>query len=119
MQNTTFAKNAIMLMNNLWCLFSDEGYVCFALTKESMHKRNIAFFGPTTLRATHCYNMLRMAQIVPGDIVVDPLCGGGSILIEVCMKSFLLEFIYFFSWSIIKCLVVNYWKVNNFCSLSL
>lgn len=60
----------------------NEGYVTFALTKESMHRRNIAYFGPTTLRATHCYNMLRMAQIQAGDVVVDPLCGGGSIPIE-------------------------------------
>ncbi|XP_075216235.1 tRNA (guanine(6)-N(2))-methyltransferase THUMP3-like [Lycorma delicatula] len=60
----------------------NEAYVCFALTKESMHKRNIVCFGPTTLRATHCYNMLRMAELKVGDIVVDPLCGGGSIPIE-------------------------------------
>lgn len=63
--------------------FLDEAYVCFALTKESMHRRNIAHFGPTTLRATHCYNILRLAQLRVGDIVVDPLCGGGSIPIEV------------------------------------
>jgi 23S rRNA G2445 N2-methylase RlmL len=58
-------------------------YYGITLTKESKHHRNINFFGPTTLRATICYSMLRLAQPKAGDIVIDPLCGGGSIPIEV------------------------------------
>jgi 23S rRNA G2445 N2-methylase RlmL len=58
-------------------------YYGIALTKESKHRRNINFFGPTTLRATICYNMLRLAQPKAGDIIIDPMCGGGSIPIEV------------------------------------
>lgn len=54
-----------------------------ALTKRSLHRRNISFFGPTTLRSTVCHNLLRLADIKPGDIVLDPLAGGGSIPIEV------------------------------------
>lgn len=33
--------------------------VSLGLTKESLHRRNITHFGPTTLRPTICYNMLR------------------------------------------------------------
>lgn len=33
--------------------------VCLALTRESLHRRYITAFGPTALRATHAYNMLR------------------------------------------------------------
>lgn len=40
-------------------------------------------FGPTTLRATVCYNLLRLAHPNPGDIIIDPMCGSGSIPIEV------------------------------------
>lgn len=91
-----------------------------ALTRQAKFKRNIAHFGPTTLRATIAYGMLRYiyfitsvvkknafplwvtymyvflplfssrcADIQPGDIVLDPLCGGGTINIEaskcICM----------------------------------
>lgn len=65
-------------------------YYGIALTKESKHRRNINFFGPTTLRATICYNMLRLAQPKAGDIIIDPMCGGGSIPIEVQLLFFTL-----------------------------
>jgi len=57
-------------------------YVGLGLTKKSLFQRNIKHFGPTTLRATICASMLQLANIQPGDIVVDPMCGGGSIPIE-------------------------------------
>ncbi|XP_018917667.2 tRNA (guanine(6)-N(2))-methyltransferase THUMP3 isoform X2 [Bemisia tabaci] len=59
-------------------------YVALNLTQESLHRRNIYFFGPTTLQSTTCFNMLQIANPVPGEIVIDPLCGGGSIPIEGC-----------------------------------
>ena len=55
------------------------------VTHESKHRRNIAHFGPTTLRATICYNLLRLAHPNPGDIITDPMCGGGSIPIEATL----------------------------------
>lgn len=55
------------------------------VTHESMHRRNISSFGPTTLRSTICYNLLRLANPKPGDIIVDPMCGGGSIPIEATL----------------------------------
>ncbi|XP_063217396.1 tRNA (guanine(6)-N2)-methyltransferase THUMP3-like [Bacillus rossius redtenbacheri] len=60
-------------------------YCGIALTKESKHHRNIAHFGPTTLRATICYNLLRLGAPAVGDVIIDPLCGGGSISIEGCI----------------------------------
>lgn len=60
------------------------------VTHESKHRRNIANFGPTTLRSTICYNLLRLAHPKPGDVIVDPMCGGGSIPIEVSPTIFLI-----------------------------
>lgn len=57
------------------------------VTYESKHRRNIASFGPTTLRSTICYNLLRLANPKPGDIIIDPMCGGGSIPVEVCIHT--------------------------------
>ena len=60
----------------------EQVYFCLTLTRESLFKRNISHFGPTTLRATICSSLLSMADVKPGDVVVDPMCGGGSIPIE-------------------------------------
>ncbi|GLH00129.1 THUMP domain-containing protein 3 [Gryllus bimaculatus] len=60
-------------------------YLGISLTPDSLHRRNIINFGPTTLRATVCYNLLRLASPNPGDIILDPLCGGGSIPVEGAM----------------------------------
>ena len=57
-------------------------YFCLTLTKASLFKRTIKHFGPTTLRATICAALLRLADIKAGDVVVDPMCGGGSIPLE-------------------------------------
>uniref|UniRef100_A0A2C9JZA6 THUMP domain-containing protein n=1 Tax=Biomphalaria glabrata TaxID=6526 RepID=A0A2C9JZA6_BIOGL len=64
----------------------DEVSVCLGLTKTSLHKRNMVAFGPTTLRATICYNMLRLCRIKTGDIICDPMCGSGSLPIEGAMS---------------------------------
>ncbi|XP_014676624.1 PREDICTED: THUMP domain-containing protein 3-like [Priapulus caudatus] len=58
------------------------GYVTLALTKATLGKRNINHFGPTTLKSTIAYCMLRMSGIKDGDVVCDPMGGGGSIPIE-------------------------------------
>ena len=56
--------------------------VLLSLTDRSQHIRNISHFGPTCLRSTVCYGLLRLAELQAGDIVLDPMCGGGSISIE-------------------------------------
>lgn len=63
-------------------IIHNDAYIGISLNLESNHRRNIQFFGPTTLRATICYNLLRLCDPKPGDIIVDPLCGVGSIPIE-------------------------------------
>ncbi|XP_071748932.1 tRNA (guanine(6)-N(2))-methyltransferase THUMP3 isoform X1 [Lepeophtheirus salmonis] len=60
----------------------EQVYCTLSLNKVSLFKRNIEHFGPTTLRATICSSLLRYAEITLGDIVVDPMCGGGSIPLE-------------------------------------
>jgi 23S rRNA G2445 N2-methylase RlmL len=60
--------------------------VLLALTRESLHKRNLIAFGPTTLRSTICYNMLRLADIKPGDILCDPMCGSGALPLEAAVE---------------------------------
>lgn len=61
-------------------------YICLALTKESLHRRNLVSFGAATLRSTICYNMLRLADIQIGDIIVDPMCGSSAISIEASIN---------------------------------
>lgn len=70
-------------MNNSHVFHLAELVTHLRVTHESKHHRNITCFGPTTLRSTICYNMLRLASPKPGDVIIDPMCGGGSIPIEV------------------------------------
>ncbi|KAM4722430.1 tRNA (guanine(6)-N(2))-methyltransferase THUMP3 [Rhinophrynus dorsalis] len=60
----------------------DEMLVGIALTEESLHRRNITHFGPTTLRSTLAYGMLRLCDLQPSDVIIDPMCGTGAIPIE-------------------------------------
>lgn len=63
-------------------IHNTEVIVGIALTEESLHRRNITHFGPTTLRSTLAYGMLRLCAPQPTDIIVDPMCGTGAIPIE-------------------------------------
>ncbi|KAH8031646.1 hypothetical protein HPB51_019660 [Rhipicephalus microplus] len=61
-------------------------YVCLTLTTASLHHRHLEHFGPTSLRCTIAYNMLRLCDLKPSDIVCDPMVGGGSIPLEGCIN---------------------------------
>lgn len=63
----------------------DNMTVMMALNDKSLFERNVCAFGPTTMRSTVCYCMLHLADIKPGDIVIDTMCGGCSIPIEGAM----------------------------------
>ncbi|XP_066284424.1 tRNA (guanine(6)-N2)-methyltransferase THUMP3-like [Branchiostoma lanceolatum] len=63
-------------------IYGDQVTVMIALTKLSLHRRNIQHFGPTTLRSTIVYSMLRIANVQAGEVVCDPMCGSGAISIE-------------------------------------
>ncbi|KAK6622348.1 hypothetical protein RUM44_002159 [Polyplax serrata] len=61
---------------------NEDIYAGIVLNKELNHLRNLKYLGPTTMRATICFNMLMLCDIKPGEIVIDPMCGSGSIPIE-------------------------------------
>ncbi|XP_043934575.1 THUMP domain-containing protein 3 [Protopterus annectens] len=67
-------------------IHQNEVVVGIALTEESLHRRNITHFGPTTLRSTLAYGMLRLCNPQPADIIIDPMCGTGAIPIEGAME---------------------------------
>ncbi|XP_051931533.1 THUMP domain-containing protein 3 [Hippocampus zosterae] len=67
-------------------IHNSEVVIGIALTEESLHKRNISHFGPTTLRSTLCYGMLRLSKPQPSDIVLDPMCGTGAIPLEGALE---------------------------------
>ncbi|TNN85632.1 THUMP domain-containing protein 3 [Liparis tanakae] len=55
-------------------IHKEEVVIGIALTEESLHRRNISHFGPTTLRSTLCYGMLSTASGLPIDTVQWDLC---------------------------------------------
>ncbi|CAG5981364.1 unnamed protein product [Menidia menidia] len=63
-------------------IHNEEVVIGIALTEESLHRRNISHFGPTTLRSTLCYGMLRLCKPEDSDIILDPMCGTGAIPLE-------------------------------------
>ncbi|KAM8867524.1 tRNA (guanine(6)-N(2))-methyltransferase THUMP3 [Synchiropus picturatus] len=63
-------------------IHNEEVVVGIALTEESLHRRNISHFGPTTLRSTLCYGMLRLCKPQTSDVILDPMCGTGAIPLE-------------------------------------
>nr|XP_006132876.1 THUMP domain-containing protein 3 [Pelodiscus sinensis]XP_006132877.1 THUMP domain-containing protein 3 [Pelodiscus sinensis]XP_006132878.1 THUMP domain-containing protein 3 [Pelodiscus sinensis]XP_006132879.1 THUMP domain-containing protein 3 [Pelodiscus sinensis] len=73
---TNFDVEVLLNINN------NEIVVGIALTEESLHRRNITHFGPTTLRSTLAYGMLRLCNPQPTDIIIDPMSGTGAIPIE-------------------------------------
>ncbi|GAB6019435.1 THUMP domain containing 2 [Chamberlinius hualienensis] len=64
--------------------------VGFPLTKFPLSKRS--YFKSISLRTTVCWAMGYCADIKPGSIVCDPMCGRGTILIEL-IKSFDASFV--------------------------
>ncbi|XP_023646793.1 tRNA (guanine(6)-N2)-methyltransferase THUMP3 [Paramormyrops kingsleyae] len=63
-------------------IHNSEVVVGIALTEESLHRRNITHFGPTTLRSTLAYGMLRLCKPQISDVIIDPMCGTGAIPLE-------------------------------------
>jgi len=62
----------------------DQVYMGVALNNSSLFNRSVTHYGPCTLKPTICAAMIRLAQVKPGDIVLDPMAGGGSIPLEGC-----------------------------------
>lgn len=58
-------------------------FVSLSLSREPLFRRNIVSFGATNLRATLCYALLHLGRPKEGDVVMDHMCGGASIPLEV------------------------------------
>ncbi|KAJ8258585.1 hypothetical protein COCON_G00175970 [Conger conger] len=67
-------------------IHDSEVVIGIALTEESLHRRNITHFGPTTLRSTLAYGMLRLCKPQVSDVIIDPMCGTGAIPLEGAME---------------------------------
>eukprot|EP00088_Acartia_fossae_P018880 TRINITY_DN20945_c0_g1_i6.p1 TRINITY_DN20945_c0_g1~~TRINITY_DN20945_c0_g1_i6.p1 ORF type:complete len:397 (+),score=62.27 TRINITY_DN20945_c0_g1_i6:43-1233(+) len=60
----------------------DQVYVTIALTNKALFNRTLSHLGFLCLKPTVCACLVRFAKIEPGDVVLDPMCGGGSIPLE-------------------------------------
>ncbi|XP_069796009.1 tRNA (guanine(6)-N2)-methyltransferase THUMP3 isoform X2 [Narcine bancroftii] len=81
-KESPFISNDEILLN----IHDNEVVIGIALTEESLHRRNIVHFGPTTLRSTLAYGMLRLCSPQLTDVIVDPMCGTGAIPIEGALE---------------------------------
>ncbi len=60
--------------------------VAVSLTRESLHMRRYRVFNhPAALKSTIASAMLRIAGWKPGNGLYDPMCGGGTIVIEAAL----------------------------------
>jgi len=60
----------------------DQVYLAIALTNKSLFNRSLTHLGHCSLKPTTAAALVRLAKALPGDIVLDPMCGGGSIPLE-------------------------------------
>lgn len=62
--------------------------VAIAITRRSLHVRGYKVFNhPAALKSTIAAAMLRVAGWRPGEGVFDPMCGGGTIVVEAALTS--------------------------------
>jgi len=59
-------------------------YCCINLTNVSLFNRTVTHFGPCTLRPPISASLVMLAKLEVGDVVLDPMCGGGTISLEGC-----------------------------------
>lgn len=63
-------------------LVQDRLTVGLQLTRESLHRRNLVLPSRASLKPTVAYALVRLADPSPGHWLIDPMCGGGTILLE-------------------------------------
>jgi len=64
----------------------DKCVVCISISRESLHKRHYRVFDhPAALRPTIAYGMVRLSNPLESNVFVDPMVGGGTILIEAAL----------------------------------
>jgi len=60
----------------------DQVYVAIALTNKSLFYRTLTQLGNLALKPTLAASLVKLAKVEPGEVVLDPMCGGGSIPLE-------------------------------------
>jgi len=65
-------------------LIEDRMYLGVSLSgEESLHRRGVRIYDhPAALKPTLAYVMLRLSGARDGDMILDPMCGGGTVAIE-------------------------------------
>ncbi len=90
-------------------VIGEQCIVGIALTRDSLHKRGYrAFDHPAALKASIAYAMIRLAEPSEGNILVDPMCGSGTIPIEAALYMPRLE-IYGFD---VNTIYIRYARAN-------
>ncbi|MEM5870262.1 MAG: THUMP domain-containing protein [Candidatus Aenigmatarchaeota archaeon] len=65
-------------------VFGKDVLVSSQLTKESLYKRfKLPFVHPAAIKSTIAYGLIRIADVKEEEMVLDPMCGGGTILLEL------------------------------------
>ncbi|MEM1535053.1 MAG: THUMP domain-containing protein [Candidatus Pacearchaeota archaeon] len=65
-------------------VFGRDVLISLHLTKESLYKRfKLPFVHPAAIKSTIAYGLIRIADVKEGEVVLDPMCGGGTILLEL------------------------------------
>lgn len=65
-------------------VFGKDVFVSIPITLKSLSKRfKLRFFHPAALKPTIAYGLIRIAEVKEGETVLDPMCGGGTILLEL------------------------------------
>lgn len=68
-------------------IVGNTAYLMLKHNKKPLEKRNYrVFLHPTAADPILAYGMFRLAEIKEGEIVVDPMCGSGTILIESALE---------------------------------
>ncbi|NOZ29643.1 MAG: methyltransferase domain-containing protein [Chloroflexi bacterium] len=66
-------------------LQGDELTLGITLTPGGLYRRERVAWGRTALKGSIAYAMVRLARVRPGDLLVDPMCGVGTIPIEAAL----------------------------------
>jgi tRNA (guanine6-N2)-methyltransferase len=82
----------------------DKLIVGLSLTRSSLHNRKYKLFAhPAGLKPTIAFALLKIADWVPGQPILDPMCGGGTIVIEAALASKGVE---------VPCIAIDYLDIN-------
>ena len=57
--------------------------------------------------------MLRLAQVKDGDIILDPMCGNGSLLVEAAYSYKVFDYLYSCSTNVFFYIILIKFLLNN------